>query len=103
MTVFHGDNGEGKTSLLEAIYYLSVGRSFKAENEREVVNQTVALTGGQCVIYGQAIKLEKEYQIVLLAQSYPKQRTDSSENSYLIKNRLELTRLLRLHQIFSVR
>ncbi|MQG35751.1 MAG: DNA replication and repair protein RecF, partial [SAR202 cluster bacterium] len=93
MTVFHGDNGEGKTSLLEAIYYLSVGRSFKAENEREVVNQTVALTGGQCVIHGQAIKLEKEYQIVLLAQSYPKQRTDSSENSYLIKKQIRVNKV----------
>ena len=55
-----------------------------------MVNQTVALTGGQCVIHGQAMKLEKEYQIVLLAQSYPKQKTDSSENSYLIKKQCQL-------------
>lgn len=27
--VFHGDNGAGKTSLLEAIYYLSIGKSFR--------------------------------------------------------------------------
>src|SRR3990167_7913365 len=28
LNIFYGDNGSGKTSLLEAIYYLSAGRSF---------------------------------------------------------------------------
>ncbi len=27
--VFHGDNGAGKTSLLEALYYLGMGKSFR--------------------------------------------------------------------------
>lgn len=29
LNIIHGQNGSGKTSLLEAIYYLSLGRSFK--------------------------------------------------------------------------
>lgn len=33
-----GDNGSGKTSILEAIRYLSFGRSFRARYDREAVN-----------------------------------------------------------------
>ena len=33
-----GSNAQGKTSILEAIYLLAVARSFRADNEREVVN-----------------------------------------------------------------
>ena len=33
--LFWGDNAQGKTNLLEAIYYLSAGRSFRTRNERE--------------------------------------------------------------------
>jgi DNA replication and repair protein RecF len=33
-----GDNGQGKTSLLEAIYFLATFMSFHASNERQLVN-----------------------------------------------------------------
>ncbi|MQF64894.1 DNA replication/repair protein RecF [SAR202 cluster bacterium AC-409-J13_OGT_754m] len=33
-----GNNGQGKTSILESIYLLAISRAFRAENEREVVN-----------------------------------------------------------------
>ena len=29
LNIFSGDNGSGKTSVLEAIHYLSYGRSFR--------------------------------------------------------------------------
>ena len=32
LTIFHGENGQGKTSLLEAIYFLSLLRSFRTRN-----------------------------------------------------------------------
>ncbi len=35
-----GDNGAGKTSILEAIYYLSRNKSFRATSAREVINHT---------------------------------------------------------------
>ncbi|MEO8400595.1 MAG: DNA replication/repair protein RecF [Gammaproteobacteria bacterium] len=38
--VFYGDNGSGKTSLLEAIYYLSRGRSFRSTSTSHVINHT---------------------------------------------------------------
>lgn len=35
---FFGDNGAGKTSILEAIYYLGLGRSFRAKSWRSLMS-----------------------------------------------------------------
>ena len=44
INVFHGDNGSGKTSVLEAIYYLSTGKSFRSNRSRNLIkHQTDAL------------------------------------------------------------
>jgi len=37
LCIFWGGNGQGKTNLLEAAYFLATTRSFRAEAEREVV------------------------------------------------------------------
>ncbi|WP_077529931.1 DNA replication/repair protein RecF [Vreelandella utahensis] len=39
LNLIHGANGSGKTSLLEAIYYLSTARSFRTSNHRRVVQE----------------------------------------------------------------
>jgi len=36
-SVFLGDNGQGKSNLLEAVYFLATTRSFRSSNERELV------------------------------------------------------------------
>ncbi|MBI2864148.1 MAG: DNA replication/repair protein RecF [Chloroflexi bacterium] len=36
--VFHGDNAQGKTNLLEAVFYLGTTRSPRASADRELVN-----------------------------------------------------------------
>jgi DNA replication and repair protein RecF len=36
--LIYGDNGSGKTSLLESIYYLGLGRSFRSANSAHIVN-----------------------------------------------------------------
>ena len=38
--IFYGRNGAGKTSLLEAIYYLGLGRSFRSSPLRSIINYT---------------------------------------------------------------
>ena len=38
LVVINGENGTGKTSLVEAIYYLSLGRSFRTPNDEELIN-----------------------------------------------------------------
>lgn len=35
----YGDNASGKTSLVEAIYYLSLARSFKTNKDKELINK----------------------------------------------------------------
>lgn len=41
LNAFHGDNAQGKTSLLEAIYFLIVGRSFRTANLNELVHEAM--------------------------------------------------------------
>ena len=38
LAVFTGDNGQGKSNLLEALYLLATSRSFRTSSERELVN-----------------------------------------------------------------
>ncbi|MBT3368285.1 MAG: AAA family ATPase, partial [Nitrospina sp.] len=38
VTLLVGDNAQGKTSLLEAIYYLATFTSFQASQNRELIN-----------------------------------------------------------------
>lgn len=36
--IFIGDNGKGKTNILESIYFLSTTKSFRTKNNRQLVN-----------------------------------------------------------------
>ena len=46
VSVYFGENAQGKTALMEAVYILAIARSFRAENERELVN-FAATSGGE--------------------------------------------------------
>ena len=50
--VLYGDNAQGKTTLLEAVYLLAIARSFRAENERELVNFPAARSGQPALVGG---------------------------------------------------
>ena len=50
--VFFGPNAQGKTTLLEAAYTMAIARSFRAENEREVVNFDAASRGEMALVGG---------------------------------------------------
>ena len=52
VSVYFGPNAQGKTTLLEAAYLLSIARSFRAENERELVNFDAARLGNQALVDG---------------------------------------------------
>ena len=52
VSVYFGQNAQGKTALVEAVYLLAIARSFRAENERELVNFDTARQGGQALVDG---------------------------------------------------
>ena len=45
VTALIGKNGSGKSSLIEAIYFLSIGRSFRATHDRDTINKQIIGTG----------------------------------------------------------
>ena len=52
VSVFYGANAQGKTALVEAVYILAIARSFRAENERELVNFGAAANGDFAIVEG---------------------------------------------------
>ena len=38
INIFYGDNAQGKTNILEAIYMCALGRSFRTRREKETIN-----------------------------------------------------------------
>lgn len=52
VSVYFGQNAQGKTALVEAAYILSIARSFRAENERELVNFAAAVDGEYAIVEG---------------------------------------------------
>src|SRR6187549_772301 len=42
MVVLYGDNAQGKTSLLEAVYYLATSRSPHTTSDRQLINWLAA-------------------------------------------------------------
>lgn len=38
LNIIEGNNAQGKTNLIEAIYFCAVGKSFRASKEKEVIN-----------------------------------------------------------------
>ena len=49
--IFFGDNGGGKTSVLESIYLLGTARSFRSARIKPVINHHA----NQCVVYGELL------------------------------------------------
>jgi DNA replication and repair protein RecF len=52
LTLFQGHNGHGKSNLLEAVYMLAIAKSPRASHERELVNWSLAETGGHMQVLG---------------------------------------------------
>ncbi len=59
INLFVGDNAQGKTNLIEAIYYLGHNRSFKTKTIKEVIGFEHQKFQLQAQIDGNKIKLEK--------------------------------------------
>ncbi len=56
INIFFGDNAQGKTSILEGIYFCATGRSHKTHIDREVINFDSEDAHLQAVIFDDNIK-----------------------------------------------
>ncbi|MFH1186575.1 MAG: DNA replication and repair protein RecF [Candidatus Levyibacteriota bacterium] len=70
-TVVVGPNTSGKTNLIEAIFYLSLGKSFRAENDEQLIKfgeEIVRIKG----IVKKGVSEENEIEAVLSAGQFSK-------------------------------
>ena len=90
--VIHGENAQGKTNLLEAMVYLSCGKSPRTRTERELIS----FDGGEARIIGEIFSREREFitDITLRAGS----RRKMTVNGVAAKNASELSEVL--HTVF---
>lgn len=63
LTIAHGVNGAGKSNLLEAVYLLAIGKSYRASVERELVTWEAATTGGYAIIGGHLTRAEGNVEL----------------------------------------
>lgn len=52
LTVFEGENGHGKSNLLEAVYMLAIAKSPRTSSERDLINWQLADSGGHVQVLG---------------------------------------------------
>ena len=90
--VIHGENAQGKTNLLEAMVYLSCGKSPRTRTERELIS----FDGGEARIIGEIYSREREFitDITLRAGS----RRKMTVNGVAAKSASELSEVL--HTVF---
>ena len=50
--MFEGQNGHGKSNLLEAVYMLAIAKSPRASNDRELINWRLSESGGHAQVLG---------------------------------------------------
>ena len=79
VSVFFGGNAQGKTTILEAMYLLAIARSFRAENERELVNFKAATLGEPALVSG---AIEKQGERFSVYVGYQTQLKSSELNKY---------------------
>ena len=95
VTVYYGPNAQGKTTLLEAIYLLCIARSFRAENEREVVNFDAAKNGEQALVDGTIEKDGRRLRIIVGYQPIQRSSQDNDGLTYNVRKEIRVNRLRR--------
>jgi len=87
LNIFCGDNAQGKTNWLEAIYVLGNTKSFRTNQLRDVIRLEGVPDPRTCIVRGRAARggLSKQIQIVV---------TDSSKELYINNKRESVTRYI---------
>ncbi len=63
LTIAHGNNGAGKSNLLEAAYLLAIGKSYRASVERELVTWDAAAAGGYAIVGGHVTRADGNVEL----------------------------------------
>ena len=90
--VIHGENAQGKTNLLEAIVYLSCGKSPRTRSDRELIT----FDGQQARITGKIFARDREFVTDITLQAG--RRRKMTVNGVAAKNAAELSDVL--HTVF---
>ena len=62
LNIIYGNNGEGKTNLVEAIYVLGLTRSFRLVNDRTLIHQNATISKIEGNVHN---RYETNYKIIL--------------------------------------
>ena len=94
INILYGDNGSGKTSFLEAIYFLSMGRSFRSLLLRYVINHN----NNKFIIFA-GIKDEKNQLIPIGIERSVNGESHARINGENVNTQAQFTKLLPLQLI----
>ena len=75
--VFHGFNAQGKTNLLEAIYYLSLNRSHRSNNDKDLIREDQ----NAFFIYGEVLNKNKIKQLKVTV-------SEKGKNLFIYQNQI---------------
>ncbi len=95
VTVYYGPNAQGKTTLLEAVYLLCIARSFRAENEREVVTFQAANAGEQALVDGTIEKNGQRLRVIVGYQPTPRSENDANVLAYNVRKDIRVNHIKR--------
>ena len=101
VVVLFGANAQGKTSILEAIYLLSLARSFRAENEHEMVNWHATPEDGDSLVAGTIEKSNERLHVHIGYQRLPKSELSPSaplgkeRHPFMVRRQIRVSRMKR--------
>ena len=76
INILIGDNGQGKTNLIEAIYLLSVGKSFKTH----IIKQMIMFDDDFAKVKGEVISNNKKrYLEIILGNDFKRAKIDDQD------------------------
>ncbi len=97
VVVLSGGNAQGKTTLLEAIYLLAIARSYRADNESEVVNWQAYAEGADALVGGAIERGTERLQVYVGYQCVPspEQSDSEKERPFTVRKQIRVSRLKR--------
>ena len=95
VTVYYGPNAQGKTTLLEAVYLLCIARSFRAENEREVISFRAANAGEQALVDGTIEKIDQRLRVIIGYQPIQRSNREAETLGYNVRKEIRVNRIKR--------